>query len=443
MSERPPIPTNYDKVTFAASGGVKTDPGASVRATGWAYEQIPGYDEFNWIQNILGDMADWLRKLIGREWSDVAEGILNTATQSDQFKVYHSTTGLRPRGLAVFDVASPATGGGVVNQPATDGQLIFFFGGTGDAYINSVDPSAGGQEQEYAIPTGAASALDADGAYVYYHNTNAAVPGLQVHDRVTLALVRTGGAQYACSELRSNGAWCCGIKPFGGANRIAFYTGLGTTVTENVITTAAATLFGLAIDGDQVYAGDNLGSVYCYTLAGTPVNQWTTALPITVAVQVRAIAADGHVVYVVTDRTTLSGAAPPSQSPSGSASIFALDRITGEVLWTRDLGAGNDCYNVAVDQRYLYCVDSSDEIYVYWLRAPEPSLVYQDVGPWGWIACDGVSIAGTNAAGLGGGTNIKRAWFQSKGTQAFMRVLGNDSKRQPFFNLAVPRGEGF
>jgi hypothetical protein len=441
MTERLPIPTNYDKVTWAASGGTKTDPGGSVRSTGWAFEQIPGYDEFNWIQNILGDMADWLRKLIGREWSDINEGIANTTTQSDQFKVYHSTTGLRPRGLSVFDVVSPATGGGVVNHVATDGEFGYFFGGTGDAYINRIDPGAGGQEQEYNIPTGAASALDADGQYVYYHNTNAGVPGLRVHDRLTLAQVRVGGAQYACDELRSNGSWCVGISPAGGNGRMVFYTGLGGTVTENTVTTAAAALVGLAIDGGQCYSSDGAGNVYAYTLAGTPVNSWITALPTTTTAAITCLAADGNAVYVGTDTRTVSPGQPYSRSTSGNAVIWALDRITGDPLWSRDLpGLNSICISLAVDQGYLYALDGqNDELCVISLRAPEASLVYVGSG-WGagGLAVDGVSAYGASASAA----NIKRAWFLRRGTQTFMRVLGNDSKRAPFHTLALPINDG-
>jgi hypothetical protein len=444
MTERLTRPADFSKIGWRTNPGSPnglTAPDAPKRADGFPTNAIPPSVEENWRYNLNGLLFEWLDALIGREWSDVWEGILNTTTQGDQFKVYHSTTGLRPRGLSVFNVASPATGGGVVNQVATDGEFCYFFGGTGNVYINRVDPAAGGQEQEHTIPTGAATALDADGAYVYYSNNNAAVPGLRVHDRLTLAQVRVGGAEYACDEVRSNGSWCVGISPNSGANKLVFYTGLGTAVTENTVTTAAATLHGLAIDGSQVYVGDNLDTIYAYTLSGTPSNVWTTTLPLSVPVTVRSIACDGNVVYVATDRSSLTGAAPPSASPSGSASVFALDRHTGEVLWSRDLAVGEDCYNLAVDQGYLYCASSGSKLFVYWLRAPEPSRVYEGSG-WGWMACDGVSIVGTSAAGLTGGSNIKRAWFHRRGTQTYMRVLGNDSQRAPFYTLALPINDG-
>jgi hypothetical protein len=441
MAERVPIPTDYDKVTWAASGGTKTDPGASPRATGWVFEQIPGYDEFNWLQNLWGGLLDWLRQLAGREWADMWEGISNTSAQNDQFKVYHSTTGLRPRGQSIFNVTNPATGTGTVNQVATDGQYGYFFGGTGDAYINRIDLAAGGQEQEYAIPTGAASALDADGLYVYYTNSNSGVTGLRVHNRDTLAQVRVGGSEYDHGLIRSNGVWVVGISPNTGSGNMVFYTGLETTVTENKIVTAAAALSGLAIDETQVYSGDVLGNVYAYTLAGTPVNSWTTALPSTTAASVNCLAADGNVVYVGTIEVILSASAPASQSPNGNAVLWALDRTTGAPLWSRDFPSTNSvCVSLAVDQGYLYCYDSQDDtLNVFDIRSPEPSLFHKEEN-WGTggLAADGVSILGSDDTDA----KIRRSWFLRRGTQSFMRVNGNDPTRQPFHTLALPKNDG-
>lgn len=441
MAERFPRPNNSDKLTWGASGGTKNDPGGSVRATGWAFEQIPGAFEFNWLQNLWGNFLDWFHDLKIREWSDVWEGINATTTEDYIFRVYHSTTGLRPRGLSAFLTASPATGGGTVSQMCTDGEWLYFFGGTGNAYLQRINTVDGSQEQEVAVSAGAVSALDADGLYLYNHNTTVGVAGLQVHDRSTLALLRTGGTEYACDLLRANGLWCVGVSPNSGANRLVFYTGLQTTVTENTVTTAAASLTGLAIDETQCYSGDAVGNVYAYTLAGTPVNSWTTALPTTTAAVINCLAADGNAVYVGTDTRAVSVGQPYSRSTSGNAVVWALDRITGDPLWSRDLPSTNsNCAEIAVDQGYLYCYDSQDdELCVFNLRAPEPSLVTV-LSNWGvgGLAVDGVSIAGANTAG----TSLRRDWFLRRGTQSFMRVLGQDSRRAPFFNLAIPVDKG-
>lgn len=437
MAERFSRPSDSDKLTFAASGGTKTDPGGSVRATGWVSEQIPGYDEFNWLQNLWGNFLDWYHSLQIREWSDVWEGIFNTTTEDYIFRVYHSTTGLRPRGLSQFLVTSPATGGGTVNQMCTDGEGLYFYGGTGNVYINRINTVNGSQEQEIGVGTGAVSAIDADGLYLYNHNTNSGVTGLRVRDRKSLANVRNGGSYYGCDLLRSNGLWCVGISPTGYNNYLVFYTGLQTTVTENAVATAATTLYSLAIDETQCYSGDGVAKVYAYTLTGTPVNNWTTTLPATTTAIVRCLAADGNVIYAGTEKLTLSGSAPASQSASGDAVIWALDRITGEVLWTRDLpDVAAQVDEIAVDQGYLYCYEVQDDsLFVFNLRAPEPSLVHV-VTNWGdgGIAVDGVSVAGANTAG----TSLRRDWFLRRGSQSFMRVLGQDSRRAPFFNLAIP-----
>ena len=433
--ERNAIPTNADDVPWGTSaippGYPQTDPGGSVRASGWADDQIPGHDEFNWLQNLWGAFLVWLRAFAPREWSDVWEGLTETSTTGDVFRVYGDADGPPARDTSIFSVTNPATGTGLVRQTRTDGQWLFYFGGTGDAYMLAISPRDGAKKWEYPIPTGAATAIDADGQYVYYSNDNSGVLGLRVHDRTSGAFIRAGGSDYDHAQLRGNGVYVCGVSPFGASGRIDFYTGLGASVTEVFVDIASIGLQALAVDADKVYVGglsSGAADVIAYTLSGSPANTWSANLPTTTTLPVNAIETDGNVVYVATDRGTLTA--------GGSANLFALSPVDGSVVWTADIGgSGVDLRKLAVDHRYIYCIDDSAEIYVCWLRAPAASLIYQDAGPWGDVCCDGVSLSG--AAG-GVSAIIKRAWFLND-MQEFRRANPANPNRQPFYNLAVPR----
>ena len=73
---------------------------------------------------------------------------------------------------------------------------------------------------------------------------------------------------------------------------------------------------------------------------------------------------------------------------------------------------------------------------VYWLRAPVPAFIHTETGPWRYLAPDGVSIAGNNAA-----ANVRRSWFMCA-AQTYQLANSGDDVRKPFFNLAVPIDAG-
>jgi hypothetical protein len=122
--------------------------------------------------------------------------------------------------------------------------------------------------------------------------------------------------------------------------------------------------------------------------------------------------------------------------------LWALDRLTGSILRFANAGSSNKSLSyLAVDHRYLYCTDTSGNLYVLWLRQMSnpgfAAWIYQDIiTTWADLACDGVSVFS------GGATNVRRSLFITE-TQNFQRANPENANRYPFHTLAVPRGEGF
>ncbi len=384
-------------------------------------------------------MIDWLKVSRTRQWSDVYEGIQNTNKVGDTFQI-SDELGPLVRGYSIFNIAGTAATGGPCLDVCTDGEQFYYYSGSPTAVsLIAAAPASGAEAWEYTIGTGYATALDADGRYVYYANGNAGVPGLQVHDRTTGAFVRTGGAEYAMTQIRANGTTVAGVNPNSAANRVVRYSTLGGPIVEASVLTGNTSNAAVAIDADQIYVGGVRGGGNdVYALDGGLLTAWSTLLPGGPWV-ISAIVTDGNVVYVGT-----ASAAHPGYT---ATNLWALERISGQVLWFADVGAGADISHLALDHRYLYCVTSADDLYVHWLRSANlytPNLglpIYQDTtSGWGPIATDGVSLVGSDAAG--GGTNVRRSWFRTD-DQLYRRANPASAVRYPFHTLAVPVGERY
>lgn len=441
-SERIPIPSESDYkwgTNTIPPGEAQTDPGASVRLNGWAFEQIPGHDEFNWLQHLWGEMFDWLKVSRVRQWADVFEGLQNTTEIGDLFQV-SDKTGPLARGTSIFTAPGTAATGGPCLDLCTDGEQFYYRSGSPNPVsLIAAKPSNGTELWEYVIGTGYASALHADGRYVYYANANVGVPGLQVHDRTTGAFVRTGGAEYAMTQIRANGTQVVGINPNSAANRVVRYSTLGGPLVENTVLTGNTSNAAVAVDADQIYVGGVRGAGNdIYALTTGLVTAWSINLPTVAAPTINAITTDGNVVYVGTDSAAHTG--------FGVTNLWALERITGQLLWFADVGAGANISHLAVDHHYLYCVTSVSNLYVHWLRHNNPFTanlglpIYQQLNnAWGSCAADGVSLVASDSAA--GGVNLRRSWFRTD-DQLFRRANPESAIRYPFHTLAVPAGEG-
>lgn len=432
MTERNEIPSEAALCNWASDGSTysSADPGAPKRLTGFQPkdEPTPGpgevipAEDHNFLWRVGMEMISWLRDGATRQWQALSEAI--TEKGGSPFSVIRvvpplgSPPIMYARLVQLYNVVGTATSGGAVLQLITDGEQLYY---QNNAEIVAADPLTGAEVWEVS-PGTSIDSIASDGANVYYTG-DVAQPGLRKISRVTGAPVASGGAEYACSRLVSNGVFAVGINGnVGGANSMVFWT--VATPTETGTVTPGGAITALAIDADQAYVGGtrNAGNdVFARTLA-TRASAWAVPLDTNDPSPVNAIAADGDFVYVGCDSFAIAA--------GGNRSLFCLERVSGAVLWSMDL-VNIDV--LAVDDRYLYAVNSAGLLYMIRLRGAVPSVVatLADVNS---VACDGVSVV---CGDFTTPVNFQRN-MAGGASKEFMIAHGNDPNRRPFFNLAVP-----
>jgi hypothetical protein len=430
MTERNARPATNDNVGWNTTPtNPSTDPGGAVRAAGWATNAIPGSDEFNYLQTMWGDDLLWLEAMAPREWYQIEDGIA-ASSYRDLFRVVPPLTPPSYDRLAqLFNVAGTAATGGNPNHIHTDGEQLYYACGnlTPSQSLIAAIPDTGAEVWE-ASPLTQHTALCTDGTNVYA--TSPSSPGeigLAKIDRTSGALISQGGTEYDLDELRTNGVYCVGISPFSSSSKVVFWlVNTGATAPTETGTVTVTPLNGLAIDADQCYVGGtrNTYDVWAWTLSSR-ANAWQITLPTVGAPTVAAIAADGDCVFVATDSQTLTA--------GGRASVYCLDRVNGSVLWSYSPPGDTDVEAIAVDDRYLFVRDANDDLLQLKLRAAEPALVAV-AADWNEVVCDGVSVIGTDATTT---TNFMRHMLGGA-SKTYMRALGTDPNRRPFYTLAVP-----
>jgi len=432
MTERIPEPADFGEVgwrTNGASPNAATDPGASLRADGWPVDAVPGSDEFNFIQRVLGQsLEEWLALFVPREWATLAEGIGETAAISQLFRVFAPVAGILARGAQIFSVAGTATGNTDVKQPRTDGEQIYYFGGTSDGRIVAANPETGAELWEVGTPSNT-SAIEVDGLNGYFVTNNAGNVGIRKFALSTGFIDGvSAGAEYAYTLLRSNGEFLIGIRPNSGVGVVGFYSNLGGLIAEDgTVDTTSAGLLGACVDAEWGYVGGAQSAtkeIWCYKLS-TRALVWDLHLPTVAPATVAALATDGDTLYAVTDQQTLTA--------GGTASLYAIDRLSGNILWTADPFGAAPLTAVVVDDRYLYVSDNTPTTLAYRLRdaGPTPPPAF-GVAAFQPAACDGASVIGN------GSSTLLERHTVGGATKTYMRAGGDDPNRRPFFNLAVP-----
>ena len=435
MSERYPRPATADNVGWNTTPtNPSTDPGAAVRAAGWATNAIPGSDEFNYVQTMLGDFAQWLEGFAAREWNQIAQGIA-ASSYMDLFRVTPplGSSIMSPRLSQWFSLTGTAATGGNVIHICGDGEQIYYVSGSVGQSVIAANPN-GITEIWETSPFTQHTAICADGLNVYAMSPfSPSELGLRKINRTTGATLATAGAEYACSDLRANGVYCVGISPASNAGGLVFYT--VATPVETGVNAVSTQLNGVAIDEDQCYVGGARAGgndVWCCKLSDRSY-PWQVPLD-TNAPTVNAICADGDYVYVCTDNFVTALPGTPNRD------LFCLERTSGAIIWSMDIGADLDA--CAVDSDYLYVVTSAGLAYAIRLRG--------SVGVGGIVASQtsvaaagGIFVDGMNLFCQDGAAATKmRSLATTSATRGFMRVNGADPARRPFHNLAIPINNG-
>ena len=426
MTERNARPATNDNIGWNTTPtNPSTDPGGALRAAGWATDAIPGSDEFNYIQTMLGDNALWIESFIPREWEDIREALAK-ATVRDLFRVVPPLAAMRGRLDEAYSTAGTAATGGFPSFMCTDGEQIYYIAGAGNVSLIAARPTDGVEIWESGAVT-QFLAITADGLFVYASGAAADV-GLRKIDRTDgTAAGNVNGTGHSYRLVRANGVYVVMIAPSVNLGKMDVFTAAAPTFTANAAPTG--NLNALGIDVDRCYIGGtrNAGKdVWAYDLAdvGVLVAVWSTALDANDPSPVNSIVADGDYVYVACDSFAIAA--------GGNRGLFCLDRVTGLVVWSMDLGADVDF--LATDGVYLYAADSAEDLHMIKL-AVGPGEVHSPVADVAsHIARDGVSVFCSDGATP---ANFRRLWTGGP-TRTFMRAAPADPTRRPWPNLAIP-----
>jgi len=435
-SERPSTDLNW------CEGGTPnqvTEPSAK-RAAGWYEGSAPGAGDAdkhpagfeNWLNREHGRHFDHLEAISPRQFEDLVDlwDVTEVPAVGDLVRIVPPSGTLRGRVAPYWSQTTTATGGGIIGTPCTDNERIYYRSGTLTQSVVAAS-LADGSELWEQTPGNTIRGLCCDGAYIYWSRQS--VSGLEQRVKSTGASSASGGTTAGADALASNGAYVVGVEGSGGggAGVVTFWQVSAASVTQTgTVSTGSAALAASAIDDVQCYVGGTRSGttdLWAYTLS-TRASAWTAQLSTAAAPTVNSICTDGDVVYVGTDRVATA---------SGFANVFAVERLTGRVMWELDVGATVNVDHVEVDDRYLYVVTDAFGLFVFKLRhaAPIPPLILTGPGTWNDICVDGISVIGGD--GSSPNEDLRRAWIGGA-SRLFQRVAGNDVERRPFFTQNIP-----
>lgn len=410
-----------------------TEPSEAKKDDGFPFEDIPPASEENWWRKRTGEVANWLEGAHTREFENLSEAIVATS-YPETFKIRPPAGGMNDRGGSVFSVLGGGGAGPPITDSCTDGERYYYIQGTTVYAANTLTGATLWQVNPGT--SGAAIAIDCDGANVIvaypYTVTGNEVFILNPANGATIDVINTGAsATQAVIDLASNGKYLT-ILRFATATsaEAEVWDITGTPVMVWLLTAVGGvgTYKGkIVVDDEYAYLvfSDEYRKISFGAGAWTGFSSFTYFTGVT---DFNCIACDGLRVYIVTDRNALIA--------GGNANVLCVNRETQALVYSRDLGA-YDIESCCIDENFLYfsilvpsiltgAVEKYDCVYTF--------------GTFGGIfmkghGCDGISFFGTDNA-----SSITRNW---KGTRSkvYMRALGTDYNRRPYYNLAVPMGD--
>lgn len=397
----------------------KTPPSEGKKDTGWAFKQLVPYDELNWRWYTEYLFLKWLYDVVPGEFSTLAEAIPLVAVPRT-FRVHPPDAGMYVRFAELLNVQGSG-GANTVVDVASDGEQIYYAQLT-KAY--GADPSDGSKIWAYEYnPSNNVDKIASDGLNVYVGPNSAQIKLLDPSDG-TLNATAPNGTTGTWADIVANSEWL--VSAIG--NVAYFHDQVDSTPVLQGSYDHGAAINALAIDDKYAYLGGTQGTGP-YDLRqiklATQAHVWRVLLPTSNTPTINCLVADGDSLFVGTDWESLSG--------GGNATLWCFNALNGTLRWTYDTTAPVE--HITVDDRFLYITDTFDHPHVFDKRNGQ-WLDYTGQIDLHVYAADGLSMIGTDGA-----NNIMR---HSRGgpTRTFMRVRGDDPTRRPFYNLAIPVGEG-
>jgi len=426
MAEKPISMPDIDSVRWntGPSAETKTEPTSGKKNTGYAFEDVPPYDEWNWEMYNYYQMLLHLQGIGIREFTELDEAIA-ACDENEIFRIRRPDDGggsvTRASRFSREIISGQAgAGSGAVVDIVTDGKYLYYAQG---ANVYAMDPQTGGTIWSYTTGAGNVTRLAVDGVSNLYVARNVATNNLQrvsTSSGTVLQSITVAGTNIV--DVAAN-EW--------------FVAVVATTNVYIYVATDLTTILGSYNFGGNLYAVC-VDEYYAYIggvrTGGYDVRQvdyngsalTPTTLPIA-ATDVRALATDGEHIYV---GTVARAAVTPQTEQDVNGSIFTIDRFGGRTVHYFDAGTLGTSGRLCVDDHYLYGARLTNSgIFNKRTGAVQRSIVRLIYD------CDLVSMIGIDPSTP---ADIYRIDLDHN-TRLGIKV-GNDCRKRPFHQLAIPLG---
>lgn len=429
--------TDPDNLEWAEGSTIGVDvvePSGSKRSDGWENEEEPPYEFLNWFQRLAGLIIKWLLGFPIRAFTLLESGASILTTPADEGHILTIGKASGPNTplleLAAHAGLNPAS---VIHRVCSDSEFVYYVQGTRVYKVDRIDLFSNPVFNDLGV---AINDLWCDGFAVFA--VTVANAGAEVHglDRLTLASLGgsyPNGTTFTHVSVRSNGTRVIAADNDAAGSPIIYNETTGANIGNLVYSSVVVAveidhgrIFVIGTDRGAPFPGDQLAA---YDFTGG-ASLWSVPIPGAAgAATLRDLCSDGDMLWVV-------GNAFTDPATNVQANIWAFERTTGKLIYRFTGEGGNPLLCCSVDDRYLWLVDDTDELFQYdkmtghFLRSFShgsiPSCLDSDA--------DAVFISG--AAGTG--SNRIRMLDIGNKSRLYVRTAGNDPNRRPLRKLLNP-----
>lgn len=422
-----------------------TEVNPGKRQSGWAFEDIPPHDEFNWIQQHIGDLLTWQAANAERVFPTLHDALWEGETagefalaDGETFRCFESA---QPAQTEIVIDEQGSRGAVAVERACTDGKRIFYYQA---GYVVAIDPrDPTNPLWETAIVNASSfQGMCCDGGIVFV--TVGGITSIQQELRAFDA--ETGAIPSGWSSI--------GLSlPYGvgggvasnGLHVAAIARNLAASPTQGAVEVVEARnsvsgsdtydhgggLFDCAIDFENTYICGSAGTGGFHARAlrtsiSALTQRWAFTVPATVGTpHLYAICADSERVYMAGANVT-DGAV--------QSNVWCVSRFDGSLLWRALTGSGIEALSVVADERWLYVTDEDD---LKILDKATGAILFFD-GAISYTAFKFATDCDSMLFVNGTGNNIRAVRVGRNAARRFVKVSDTDENRRPFYKLVAP-----
>jgi hypothetical protein len=436
MSEKPISMPNIDSVRWntGPSAETKTEPTSGKKNTGYAFEDVPPYDEWNWEMHYYYQMLLHLQGIGIREFET-----LNDACTASDLEENHLCRIRRADDGGTFvprnerfttQILSPVTAAGSIDPDCvvTDGLFIYYAYGVN---VYAINAETGASAWSYTAGVSPVTAMAVDGAGKVYIARSATTNNLQRLANDDGGVEETVSTGTAIVDIDAN-EWFVAIAQ-GSGIEIRQSSSLSTTLGTY---SHGAAVAAVAVDEEYVYIGGTQGTgsfdVRKVRQNGTLISSRALNVPSGTPV-VLDIVTDGEHVYVAVSSTDYGANAwmPWANTVAGWVKLNRWDLT--EIAYS-DGTAYFTGGKLRVDDHYVYHGNNSQSSYIYdkhtcavLFGRTDGSIV--EVDPVSYIM-----------RLYNGGSNDKISRYDLDHNTRLLARTGNDTRKRPYHKILVPLG---